>query len=524
MTQSFPFDHFIETTKHNNNKMSDSNTLASFTTKAEPEQSIDELNFKIHQKLLTIIPEAKYNTYFNNNFSLISINQNEILFNTKTAFIKSMIEEYYQSELKEIVTKFVNPNLKIKISSEESSKFKDKTTNSLLDNIKIPVDQKSSSVSNVKFKFPTELNHTQEDKILKVESKYINHMYPSEKGLAIDPSKTFQNFLVGPSNNMAFATAMAVAKEPSTAKKPGRYPSLYVYSDSGLGKTHLLHAIANEIKEHSPTLIICLITARAFMQEMITAIQEKKLPDFQKKYSQKVDVLMIDDIHELKNKHATQNEFFHVFNELHNKGKQLIFTSDKLPKEIDGIAERVKTRLQWGLVIDIQKPDLETRMAILKKKAIELDLYLQDDMLSLIAYNIKNSIRELEGTLIKLSAYSDVMKVDIDIQMIKDLLMISEDDSFNQITLESITKATAQYFKIPIADLKSKSRIKEIAKARHIGMYLSHKLIQAKLQEIGAFYGGRDHSSVLHGIKRITDSLRADSFLFKEISKIESLL
>ena len=192
--------------------------------------------------------------------------------------------------------------------------------------------------------------------------------------------------------------------------------------------------MANGIFEKYPDMTICLITARDFMKEMIDSIQNKTLHHFQEKYSERVDVLMIDDIHELENKHGTQNEFFHIFNELHNKGKQLIFTSDKSPKEIDGIAERIRTRLQWGLVIDIQKPDFETRMAILKRKAYELDLFISDDIISLIAQNIKTSIRELEGSLIKLSAYSEVMKVDIDIELVRELLMLHDQKSEKKIT------------------------------------------------------------------------------------------
>ena len=323
---------------------------------------------------------------------------------------------------------------------------------------------------------------------------------------------------------MAFVTMKAVADEPSQPNVPGRYPSIYIYSNSGLGKTHLLHAVANGIHEKFPSLTICLITAREFMKEMIDCIQNNTLNHFQKKYSERVDVLMIDDIHELENKHGTQNEFFHIFNELHNKGKQLIFTSDKSPKEINGIAERVRTRLQWGLVIDIQRPDLETRMAILKRKAYELDLFLSDDIIGLIAQNIKTSIRELEGSLIKLSAYSEVMKVDIDFEMVRDLLMLQDKHSEKKISLESITKATAQHFKIPLVDIKSKSRTKTVTKARHVAMYLSQKVNNAKLQEIGRFFGGRDHTSVMHGIKKISTSIKDDPVLSREVVQIENSL
>ena len=291
-----------------------------------------------------------------------------------------------------------------------------------------------------------------------------------------------------------------------------------------MGKTHLLHAVANGIREQYPNLIICLITARDFIKEMINSIQKNDMSSFQRKYSEKIDVLMIDDIHELKNKKGTQNEFFHVFNELHNRGKQLIFTSDKSPDEIDGIEERIKTRLQWGLVLDIQKPDLETRIAILKRKAYELDLYIPDDILNLIACSIKNSIRELEGSLVKLSAYTDVMKVEIDTEIVKDLLNLESNDESKTHTLDTIAKACSQQFKVHIADLKSKTRSKDITTARHVAMYLSHKILGATLQEIGKFYGGRDHTSVIHAIRKIKDLLKSDSNLSKDIILVENLL
>ena len=258
------------------------------------------------------------------------------------------------------------------------------------------------------------------------------------------------------------------------------------------------------------------------MKEMIESIQNNTLSLFQSKYSEKIDVLMIDDIHELENKHGTQNEFFHIFNELHNKGKQLIFTSDKPPKEIDGIAERIRTRLQWGLVIDIQKPDFETRMAILKKKAYELDLFLPDEIISTIANNIKTSIRELEGSLIKLSAYSEVMKVDIDLEMVKELLTLSDKSSEKKVTIEQITRATAQFYKITLTDIKSKTRTKEITNARHVAMYLSQKIINSKLQEIGKYFSGRDHTSVMHAIKKIKGTIKKDLALSRQVIEIEN--
>jgi chromosomal replication initiator protein len=243
-----------------------------------------------------------------------------------------------------------------------------------------------------------------------------------------------------------------------------------------------------------------------------------------KKYTEKVDVLMIDDIHELKGKEGTQDQFFHVFNEMHNKGKQLIFTSDKRPKEIDGISERIKSRLAWGLVVDIQPPDLETRIAILRRKMESIDLYVGEDVLTLIASKVKANIRELEGSLVKLKAVSELMSVEIEVDLVRDQLMFSSDEDDKEITIDQISRIVAQYFKIPLVDLKSKSRNKDITNARHIAMYLARMVASSKQQEIGEYFGGRDHTSVIHAVEKIKERMKVESNLSKDINAIEALI
>lgn len=503
---NFPFEHFLGNESQNNNFVN------SILEKSEQEKSQEINNSQndleiLNKELLSYIERnielEKFQAYFMNSLYLISLNSNSLVFNVPTSFIKTMVEGNYKELISEAIKSTLGKSYKIEIQ----------ISNNVEGNYQEA--KKSKNVKEASF----QLTPSNDDLLSTVESKYIDHVLPNEKGIIIDSNKTFQSFVIGPSNNMACATAKAVAFNPG---KSGRYPSLYIHSNSGLGKTHLLHAVANEIKSHHPSLVVCLITARDFMTEMINSIQNNKINDFRKKYSEKIDVLMIDDIHELKDKQGTQNEFFHIFSELHNKGKQLIFTSDKAPKEIDGIAERIKTRLQWGLVIDIQKPDLETRIAILNRKAKELDLFVPDDVLNLIASSIKTSIRELEGSLIKLSAFSDVMNVEIDTEMVKDLLNLNPDTDHVNCTIETISKSVSLYYKIPIADLKSKSRSKDIAHARHIGMFLSQKLLKTTLLEIGKFYGGRDHTSVIHGINKIKNNLKTDSQLSRELMEIEN--
>jgi chromosomal replication initiator protein len=276
------------------------------------------------------------------------------------------------------------------------------------------------------------------------------------------------------------------------------------YSPSGLGKSHLLHAVANSIRENHPTLIVKFTTGRDFMLETVDAYLNKTINKFRQNYPDKVDVLIIDDIHELSSAQSTQNELFHIFNELHRRGKQLIFTSDKPPKDIVGLKERLTTRFQMGLVIDIQRPDFETRMAILKNKSLEMDFYCPDDVITLIASNFSGSIRDMEGHLIKLSAYADIHKIEIDADISRDILQLNKAPKKEETQdIEQVAKATANYFKIPLADLKSRSRSKSIVHARHIGMFLARKVSHSTLQEIGSYFGGRDHTSVSHACDKV---------------------
>ncbi len=523
MQGNFPFDQFFKTDSSNQNNINNiaQNTVTepvqepmnnqSFTESFFSEEEIAMMNTEIHKSLISLIAPQKYSAFFEGSFNLKNIEETKAVFSTTTTFIKTMIEKNLE-QISDSIINTLGKAYEIEIITEPSN------NSTLPQNTHIP-SMKPTRASEVTFSL--DLEPKKNELRSKVESKYIDHMEAEYSGILIDPSKRFTNFVVGPSNNLANAAAIAISKNPG---KSGKYPSLYMHSNSGLGKTHLLHAMANGIKDNYPHFVICLITARDFMKEMIDSIREERLHDFRKKYSEKVDVLMIDDIHELGGKEGTQREIFHIFNELYNRGKQLIFTSDKTPQEIKGLEDRIRTRLQWGLVVDIQRPDFETRLAIIKTKADELDLYLTDDIINLIACNIKTSIRELEGALIKLSAFTDIMSVSIDVEMVRDVLALKEHEEERKVTLESVAKTTSQHFRIPIADLKSKSRTKDIANARFIAMYLSRKIVNATHEEIGRFYGGRDHSSVVHAEQKITLRLATDVNLSKDIMTIENTL
>ncbi|WP_127715472.1 chromosomal replication initiator protein DnaA [Halobacteriovorax sp. HLS] len=518
MSQDFPFDHFLNTqnTKNPTDIFSSNNSLQDIKPevnlpKAKAETSIfSEAELKtIGDTLLDTLKDQltpeKYNAYFTDVFQLSNITMDSIVFNVTNPLIKIMVETHCLNEVKSAISGLLGKEYEVIVNVAEPNT----KAETLEDNSK----------QQARASFTLDLSPTRDDKLSKVESQYIQHM--SDPGMNIDSTKTFDNFIVGPSNNLANAAAIAISKTPGDK---GKYPSLYMHSNSGLGKTHLLYAVANGIKENFPQYIVYLTTARDFMKEYIESVKTKTVDAFQEKFTKKIDVLMIDDIHELKNKTGTQDEFFHVFNELYRNGKQLIFTSDKSPDEIDGIEERIKTRLQWGLVVDIQKPDLETRIAILKRKAFELDLYLQDDILTLIAHSIKTNIRELEGSLVKLSAYADVMNVEVDTEMVKDILGLSAEDVERKVTLDIIAKATSLHFKIPVPDLKSKARTKDIVNARFVAMYLSRKIVNATQDEIGKFYGGRDHSSVVHAERTIREKLLTDVSLSRDLITIENCL
>lgn len=530
MDNSFPFEHFLTPGIANPTPFLDSTKENTPSGDCLNKEEIVSINAEILDYLKSNIPDQKFTTYFENTFSLSSITKDHVEFTVTTQFIKTMLDKHYLSKLEEAIICVLGQTYSVSISVNSSVKSLSSNDNNILNTInqeKMATmtdnlfyrDTTSTKQPSKNASFSLDLNPRAEDLIQKAESKSIAHINNGSI-TNIDRNKTFTNFIIGPSNNYATAAAMAVSEKPGRA---GRYPSLYIYSDSGLGKTHLLHSIGNAIAERHPALSVMFITARYFMNDLVDATRANKINEFRKKYSDRIDVLMIDDIHELKSKEATQNEFFHIFNELHNKGKQLVFTSDKTPNEIDGIEERIKTRLQWGLVIDIQRPDFETRLAILKKKANELDLYLSDDVLNLIASNIKNNIRELEGALIKLSAFSDFSKREIDILMAKEILRLESDENDKNLSLATISKEVSKFYRVQVADLKSKSRTKEFAYARFVAMYLSQKLLNATLVDIGRFYGDRDHTSVLHAIRKITGDLKTDNRLSQEIVAIENL-
>ena len=319
----------------------------------------------------------------------------------------------------------------------------------------------------------------------------------------LNPNYTFDTFVVGSNNRFAQSASLAVAESPGEAYNP-----LYIYGGPGLGKTHLMHSIGHFILEKNPNAKVLYVTSEEFTNEVIESIRSgnaSAMNKFREKY-RTIDVLMIDDVQFIIGKESTQEEFFHTFNALHSAGKQIILTSDKPPKDMETLEERIRSRFEWGLMADIGAPDYETRMAILRRKVESDDMVLSDDILNYIANNIKSNIRELEGALNKLLAYSNLEKTDITMEIAqKELQNIITPDKPREITPQLIIEVVSEHFQISLDQMISKNRSNEIARPRQIAMYLCKTMTDIPLDSIGALLGGRDHSTIIHGIKKIGD-------------------
>jgi len=320
----------------------------------------------------------------------------------------------------------------------------------------------------------------------------------------LNPRYTFDTFIVGPSNQFAHAASRAVAEAPSRSYNP-----LFIYGGVGLGKTHLMHAIGRYVLQHNPNFVLTYISSERFMNEMINAVRYDRSLEFRERY-RSVDVLLVDDIQFLAGKEGTQNEFFHTFNALYDAQKQIVISSDCPPHEIPSLEERLRSRFEWGLIADIQSPDLETKVAILKKKAEAEAVPLPDNVAIYIAGKIKSNIRELEGSLIRLVAYASLTGSEISLALAQDVLKNILDHDDKAVTIEIIQKYVADYYQLKLTELKSRNNSKSVAIPRQVAMYLCKQLTHASLPEIGRCFGGKHHSTVIHSIRKIEDLRKRD--------------
>jgi len=329
---------------------------------------------------------------------------------------------------------------------------------------------------------------------------------------------TFENFVIGASNQFAHAASIAVANQPGE-----HYNPLFIYGGVGLGKTHLVNAIGHRAAAKRPTLKVVYLSSESFMNELIGSLRRDKMDEFKTRF-RNTDLLILDDVQFIAGKERTQEEFFHTFNSLYESHKQIVITSDKFPKEIPGLEDRLRNRFEWGLIADIQPPDMETRVAILQKKAETEAVELPHDVAIFLASNIDSNVRELEGSLTRLGAFASLTRSTITVDLAKEVLRHTLKGAQKEITVESIQKTICDYYNIKLGDLKAKRRTKNIAFPRQIAMYLCRKYTETSFPGIGDKFGGRDHSTVIHASKTIEKKIKEDPYMQTTIEKLERSL
>lgn len=441
----------------------------------------------------------------------LSINEQILELGTPNQFVKEFLEDRYVDSIKAATAKVTNNNLQLKIINLQ-----------LGDTVEPELVSTVPSISSV---------NTAEEFVLTTSTAVTATTAPEikttnsvilEDSFSLNPKYVFETFVTGNSNRFAHAAALAVAEAPAKVYNP-----FFMYGGVGLGKTHLMHAIGHRILEKNPNLRVLYISSEKFTNELINSIRDGNPESFRQKY-RNIDVLLVDDIQFLSKKEHTQEEFFHTFNTLHNANKQIIISSDRPPREIQTLEDRLRSRFEWGLITDIQAPDLETRIAILRKKALLENLTVPNDVMLFIASRIDNNIRELEGALIRVMAYASLTNQVVTNELVSEALKdVFPHGKTKEITLELIQEIVSSYFKIKMEDLLAKKRTRNLAFPRQIAMYLSRELTDTSLPRIGELFGGRDHTTVIHAHDKIARERNEDNKLnntIKElIKRIESM-
>ena len=473
------------------------------------------MNSEYHQiwnDCLTIIKDnvqpLSYRTWFEP-IKPLKIEGEILTIQVPSPFFYEYLEEQYIDILRKTLRKVIGKNAKLEYNVVMSDQLPD----SGLLTVNYPTN------NNLK------LNNRPISAPLKTDANTIKNPFviPGIQKLHIDPQlkkdNTFDNFIEGECNRLARSAGYAVAQNPGgTAFNP-----LMIYGDSGLGKTHLAQAIGIDVKEHYPEKVVLYVNASKFITQYSEATRNNTRNDFLHFY-QMIDVLIIDDVQEFAGKEKTQETFFHIFNHLHQLGKQLILTSDKSPIEIKGIEQRLLSRFKWGLTTDLQAPDYETRLAILKKKTYKDGLTMPQEVLEYIAQNINSNVRELEGALISLLAQSTLNKKSITVDLAIDMINKIVKQSKHEITIDYIQKIVCDYFNMPIDSLQSKTRKREIVQARQIAMFFSKSLTKSSLASIGSQIGNKDHATVLHACKTVNNLIDTDKHFRVDVEEIEKRL
>lgn len=440
---------------------------------------MDSHTSELWQQILSIIQtklsKPSFDTWFKATKAL-TLNDHSVVISAPTTFAVEWLESRYTKLVSSTVYEVIGKQVEVRFVIEEA-----KTPE--------PTPQQPSP--------PLQVSSDE------IQSHMLNQKY------------TFDTFVIGSGNRFAHAASLAVAEAPAKAYNP-----LFLYGGVGLGKTHLMHAIGHYILEHNPSSKVVYISSEKFTNEFINSIRDNRAESFRNKY-RSVDILLIDDIQFLAGKESTQEEFFHTFNALHEERKQIIISSDRPPKEIPTLEERLRSRFEWGLITDIQPPDLETRIAILRKKAKAENLDIPNEAMMYIANQIDTNIRELEGALIRVVAYSSLTNQDVTTHLaaeaLKDIIPSSRP---RMITIQDIQQKVGEYYNLRMEDFKARKRTKAVAFPRQIAMYLSRELTDYSLPKIGEAFGGRDHTTVIHAHEKISQSLKADQELFKVVNNL----
>jgi chromosomal replication initiator protein len=388
----------------------------------------------------------------------------------------------------------------------------------LIDHFVGPIEQVLGSIAHHDVKVHLNVNQDLQDKDVpeKTERKIEREREKLQRATNnLIPKYTFENFVIGASNQFAHAASMAVANQPGE-----HYNPLFIYGGVGLGKTHLVNAIGHRTAAKRSSLKVVYLSSESFMNELIGSLRRDKMDEFKSRF-RNVDLLILDDVQFIAGKERTQEEFFHTFNSLYESHKQIVITSDKFPKEIPGLEDRLRNRFEWGLIADIQPPDMETRVAILQKKAETEGVQLPHEVAIFLASNIDSNVRELEGSLTRLGAFASLTRSTISTELAKEVLRNTLRAAQREITVESIQKTICDYYNIKMGDLKAKRRTKNIAFPRQVAMYLCRKYTETSFPTIGDKFGGRDHSTVIHASKTIEKKIKEDPYMQTTIEKLE---
>lgn len=445
-------------------------------------ENIDDLWGKTLNVIEKKISKPSFETWLKST-KAIALNKNTLIVEAPNDFAREWLDGNYKEILTEILYELIGENMSLKFVIPES-------------NMDDPI---MVSPANKKPAKP------------EVITDSAQHM--------LNPKYTFETFVIGSGNRFAHAASLAVAEAPAKAYNP-----LFIYGGVGLGKTHLMHAIGHYVLEHNPMAKVVYLTSEKFTNEFINSIRDNRPDDFRNKY-RNVDILLIDDIQFLAGKESTQEEFFHTFNTLHEENKQIIISSDRPPREIPTLEDRLRSRFEWGLITDITPPDLETRIAILRKKAKADGLDIPNEVMLYIANQIDSNIRELEGALIRVVAYSSLENKDINADLAAEALKsIIPSSKPRVITIQDIQRVVGEQFGVKLEDFSAKKRTKSIAFPRQIAMYLSRELTDFSLPKIGEEFGGRDHTTVIHAHEKISNLIKTDPQFQKQIHELENKL